>query len=133
MAYVSVPKDLNKVKSKVLFNLTKRQLVCFTPAVLVGVPFFFLTKGSLGNSSATLLMILIMLPFFMFAMYERNGEPFEVYLKHFIQTKFIRQKERPYQTNNFYAVLSKQEELRKEVKTIVTERQRKEPHKSAKA
>lgn len=133
MAYVSVPKDLNKVKSKVLFNLTKRQLVCFTPAVLIGVPFFFLTKGSLGNSSATLLMILVMLPFFMFALYERNGEPLEVYLKHFIQTKFIRQKERPYQTNNFYAVLSKQEELRKEVKTIVTERQRKETHKSAKA
>lgn len=133
MAYVSVPKDLNKVKSKVLFNLTKRQLVCFTPAVLIGVPFFFLTKGSLGNSSATLLMILVMLPFFMFALYERNGEPLEVYLKHFIQTKFIRQKERPYQTNNFYAVLSKQEELRKEVKTIVTERQKKEAHKSAKA
>lgn len=101
--------------------------------MLIGVPFFFLTKGSLGNSSATLLMILVMLPFFMFAMYERNGEPLEVYLKHFIQTKFIRQKERPYQTNNFYDVLSKQEELRKEVKTIVTEKQRKEAHKSAKA
>ena len=29
MAYVNVPKDLSKVKSKVLMNLTKRQLVCF--------------------------------------------------------------------------------------------------------
>lgn len=29
MAYVNVPKDLNKIKSKVLFNLTKRQLICF--------------------------------------------------------------------------------------------------------
>ena len=26
MAYVNVPKDLTKVKTKVLFNLTKRQL-----------------------------------------------------------------------------------------------------------
>lgn len=26
MAYVNVPKDLTKIKSKVLFNLTKRQL-----------------------------------------------------------------------------------------------------------
>ena len=26
MAYVSVPKDLTKVKNKVAFNLTKRQL-----------------------------------------------------------------------------------------------------------
>ena len=28
MAYVTVPKDLTHVKSKVLFGLTKRQLVC---------------------------------------------------------------------------------------------------------
>ena len=28
MAYVNVPKDLTKVKTKVLFNLTKRQLIC---------------------------------------------------------------------------------------------------------
>lgn len=29
MAYVPVPKDLTKVKTKVAFNLTKRQLICF--------------------------------------------------------------------------------------------------------
>ena len=27
MAYVTVPKDLTKIKSKVMFNLTKRQLI----------------------------------------------------------------------------------------------------------
>lgn len=29
MAYVPVPKDLSKIKTKLAFNLTKRQLVCF--------------------------------------------------------------------------------------------------------
>ena len=29
MAYVPVPKDLTKVKSKFILNLTKRQVVCF--------------------------------------------------------------------------------------------------------
>ena len=29
MPYVPVPKDLTKVKTKVAFNLTKRQLICF--------------------------------------------------------------------------------------------------------
>ena len=86
MAYVTVPKDLTKVKSKVMFNLTKRQLICFTPAVLLGVPLFFLSRGVLGNSTATLLMILVMLPFFFFAMYEKNGIPLEVYLQHMINT-----------------------------------------------
>ena len=37
MAYVTVPKDLTHVKSKVLFGLTKRQLVCFGGALLTGV------------------------------------------------------------------------------------------------
>ena len=36
MAYVSVPKDLTHVKSKVLFGLTKRQIVCFGAALLMG-------------------------------------------------------------------------------------------------
>ena len=27
-AYISVPRDLTRVKSKILFNLTKRQLIC---------------------------------------------------------------------------------------------------------
>ena len=38
MAFVPVPKDLNRVKTKVMFNLTKRQLICFSIAAAVGVP-----------------------------------------------------------------------------------------------
>jgi len=119
MAYVTVPKDLTKVKNKVLFNLTKRQIFCFSPAVLIGVPLFFLLKGSMGTSAASLVMILAMLPFFLLAMYERNGQTLEVIAKHFIRTKFLLPKERPYRTNNFYAVLERQDRLEKEVKAIV--------------
>ena len=38
MPYVPVPKDLTKVKTKLAFNLTKRQLICFSLAGLVGLP-----------------------------------------------------------------------------------------------
>ena len=75
MAYVTIPKDLSKVQSKVLFGLTKRQVICFGAAALIGVPLFFLAKGALGTTTAALCMILVMLPFFLFAMYERNGQP----------------------------------------------------------
>ena len=51
MAYVTVPKDLTKIKSKVMFNLTKRQLICFGAAVAIGLPLFFLTKDSAGNDN----------------------------------------------------------------------------------
>ena len=50
MAYVTVPKDLTHVKSTVVFGLTNRQLICFSGALVIGVPLYFLTRGALSNS-----------------------------------------------------------------------------------
>lgn len=125
MAYVPVPKDLSQVKTKVIFNLTKRQLICFAAALVVGLPLFFLLKGSAGTSLAAFAMILVMLPCFLFAMYEKHGQPLEVVLKNIIQTKFIRPRERPYKTENFYSLLEKQRNLEKEVSAIVKRTQQK--------
>ena len=117
-AYIPVPRDLTRVKSKILFNLTKRQLVCFGAAALLGVPSFFLLR-KLGNISlAAMGMIIIMMPLFLLAMYERDGQPLEVIAKHFIETRFIRPKIRPYQTDNYYAVLHRQAVAEKEVEKI---------------
>ena len=119
MAYVPVPKDLSKVKTKVAFNLTKRQLVCFAAALGVGLPLFFLLKDSAGTSLAAMAMIVVMLPCFLVAMYEKHGQPLEVVVKNIIRTKFIAPKERPYRTDNFYSVLERQRKLEKEVSAIV--------------
>ena len=101
-----------------LLGLTKRQLVCFGSAALAGVPLFFLSKGSMGTTSAALCMILVMLPFFLFALYEKNGQTLEVILGHLIQCKFIRPKRRIYQTYNAYSALVRQAKLEKEVQAI---------------
>ena len=45
MAYVPVPKDLSKIKTKLAFNLTKRQLVCFSSAAAVGLPAYLFSRG----------------------------------------------------------------------------------------
>ena len=119
MAYVPVPKDLTKVKSKFLFNLTKRQLICFGGGALIGVPLFFLLRGSLGASSAAILMVLSMLPLFVMGLYEKNGRPLEKVLGDVIQTVFLRPKRRPYQTDNLYAALMRQEQMEREVQKIV--------------
>ena len=50
MAYVTVPKDLTKIKSKVMFNLTKRQLICFSAAVARLTAILF-DKGQRGNDN----------------------------------------------------------------------------------
>ena len=119
MPYVTVPKDVTKVKTKVLFNLTKRQLICFGGGLLIGVPLFFLTRGPLGNTTATMLMIFSMVPAFLLAMYERNGQHLEVVLRNMIRNVFLRPKKRLYRTNNFYAVIDRQNKLDKEVYRIV--------------
>ena len=119
MAYVPVPKDLTKVETKVMFNLTRRQLVCFTAGALVGVPLFLWLREPAGNSMAAMCMMLVMMPFFLLAMYEKHGQPLEVVVRNVIQTKFTRPKERPYRTENLYAVLEKQRNLEKEVSAIV--------------
>ena len=118
-AYIPVPRDLTKVKTKVFFNLTKRQLICFSAAAIIGLPSFFLLKA-LGNVSlASLGMIVIMLPLVFLAIYEKDGQPMEVIAKHFVESKFLRPKIRPYQTNNFYVALVRQQQLEKEVNAIV--------------
>ena len=99
MAYVPVPKDLTAVKTKVMFNLTKRQLICFSSGAALGVPLFFLLKGSIGTSAAVICMVVVMLPFFLLAMYEKNGQPLEKIIKNVIQVAFIRPKQRPYMKN----------------------------------
>ena len=119
MAYVPVPKDLTKVKSKFIFNLTKRQVICFGLGALVGVPLFFLTKDSIGVSMAATLMIVIMLPFFMFAMFERHGQPMEVLMQNFIQARFIRPRIRVYETENFYATVEQNIRNKREVRRIL--------------
>ena len=134
-SYISVPRDLTKVKSKVMFNLTKRQLICFGLAALVGVPSFFLLKLAFSISTSVMIMMVIMMPFFFLAMYEKHGQPLEVFLKHFIQANFVRPKGRPYKTDNYYAALIRQAKTEEEVDKIVriSEEREKERVRDAKA
>lgn len=68
-------------------------------------------------------MMIVMLPLFFLAMYEKDGQPLEVIAGHFIQAKFIRPKVRPYQTNNYYDALVRQYQLEKEVERIVFQKE----------
>ena len=118
MAYVPVPKDLTKVKTKVIFNLTKRQLICFGGGALIGVPLYFLLRGSLGSSPAAIVMVVSMLPFFLFGLYETDGQPLEKVLRDVADTLYRRPQARPYETNNLYAAIMRQDKMEKEVRRI---------------
>ena len=80
---------------------------------------FLFAPGPAGNSVAAMCMMLVMLPFFMLAMYEKHGQPLEKIIGNILKVAVIRPKQRPYRTNNFYAVLERQANLDKEVYDIV--------------
>ena len=107
MPFVPVPKDLNKVKTKVALNLTKRQLICFCTAGAIGVPAYLFTRGTLGSEGAMLLMIGLMLPLFFVAMYEKDGQPAEKILRNILRTRLWPGR-RPYVTNNLYEIIEKE-------------------------
>lgn len=117
---VAVPKNLSGIKTKVAFNLTKRQLICFSAAGAVGIPFYIFTKNVIGTQASALLMVVIMLPFFFLAMYEKDGFPAEKVLYFIIRQKFLTPGIRPYKSENLYRKLEEKEQMEREVRYLET-------------
>src|SRR5699024_10933080 len=120
VSHVNITKDLTEVKSKVVFGLTQRQLIFFALAALVAVPTYFLTRKSLGNDIALILLIVTALPFFFFALYEKNGQTPEKMLRNYFRVRFLTQQARPYRTENRFAALERQAYFDEEVKQLVS-------------
>lgn len=87
MAYVNVPKDLTKVKTKVALNLTKRQCIGFSIAAMVGFPIYLFARKIFSNEISMLLMILVSFPIIFTTLYEKDGLYFEKYLKYMWEKK----------------------------------------------
>ena len=116
MAYVPVPKDLTEVQTRLVLNLTKRQIVCFGAAAAVGTPLFLIFRGTLGNTVAMMLMIAAVIPAFFFAVYNKDGViPAEKFLLLLLRQKFFYPQIRIYRTENMYAYIEKAVNKEKEV------------------
>ena len=107
MAYVSVPKDMTAVKTRLILNLTKRQLVCFGAAAVIGVPIFLSFRGLMGNTGAMTMMIAAVIPAFFFAIYSKDGcIPAEKFILLILRQKIFYPRVRLYRTKNMYAYLA---------------------------
>ena len=94
MAYVPIPKDLNKVKTKVALNLTQRQLIGFTFAAMIGIPVYIFIKGFVPNDIAIIFLIISTLPIFFATLFEKDGLIFEKYFKYIYLHKFYQPQKR---------------------------------------
>lgn len=99
--YVRVPKDLNDLKEKFMFNLTKRQVICFGIGFLMGLPVFFIVRERSNISNAITFMGIVAAPAIICGLYKKNGVYFEQRIKHMIEF-FKRPKTRYYRSTNIF-------------------------------
>ena len=130
MAYAEIPRDVLKIKRRVVAGLTKRQLVCILIAAAIGLPLFFLLRKPLGSSTAAYVMVFAMIPAMLFAFYEHCGLPLERYLRDMLRVMFFRPKQRPYRTENYYEKLNTQIKYEEEVRKIVSDANKRKKQKA---
>lgn len=110
--YASIPKDLSEIKQKFLFGLTRRQVICFGIASAMGFPVFFLTKGVVGTTVATLFMAIVAAPAIICGIYKKNGLYFEKRAKYMLNY-FRSPQIKTYQSENVFEQISNAQEYYK--------------------
>ena len=90
----SQKRDLKKVKTKVAFNLTKRQLIGFTIAGMIGIPIYLFMRKVVPNDIAVIFLIVSTLPIFFITLFEKDGLSFEKYFKYIYLHKFYQPQKR---------------------------------------
>ncbi|MGN1314652.1 MAG: VirB4-like conjugal transfer ATPase, CD1110 family [Lachnospiraceae bacterium] len=136
MAYVTMTKDFSEVKKPISgIGLTKRQLIAFGSAGLVGLSVFFLLKIRFGLDIflSGMGMGLFALPIAFILLYKKDGMYIEKHIWFFYETYFIRNTDRPYETQNLYDLQLKEERFREEVEKIVYKGKSREEIKRIKA
>lgn len=68
-----------------------------------GIPAYLMNRGTIGNTGEMFLMLGIMLPAFLLAMYEKASLPLEKVVRNIIRATFLRPRIRAYRTENTYA------------------------------
>ncbi|MBR4343450.1 MAG: PrgI family protein [Lachnospiraceae bacterium] len=111
-------KDPTKVKSRFIGSFSKRQILCYGIAVLIGVPFYLLTKDIIGKESAALFMVALLFPAIICSIYEKDGLPAEKYFLRFIKWRFFRPMKREYRKENRFERMKRREQLVNEVQAL---------------
>lgn len=119
-----IPSDLTKIKTKVALNLTKRQLICFSIAIILALPIFFFTRKIIGMELSLILCMLEAVPFFLFGVYEKNGVPLERLILIKIRKEIIRPEVRRYKETNIYEEAKKKEEIRRKIESLERKEQK---------
>ena len=110
--------DLSKIKAKIIFGLTLRQIICFGLGLVVSLPFFFLTRKVIGLEMAAMLVMVMASPFFVLGIYEKNGLPIEWIIFFYIKRVKLRSQIRERKIITEKEREDRRETVRKEIKEL---------------
>lgn len=82
MAYININKDVDLIKNKIMFNMTKRQITGFVTAGILGIGLYFLTSNDIGVNLAVILMSSVMFPILFITFKEEENIFYEKYLEY---------------------------------------------------
>lgn len=118
--YVKIPKDPEGVKDKMIFNLTKRQIMFCGIGLALGMSAYWLTYKAIGTTGAAVILFCLGSPFFVMSKYAKYGVfTAEKNILNFIRW-LIYPKIRLYKTENIYRVIDEDIQYKKEVKMLET-------------
>ena len=108
MIEIRIPKEIQNFQEKFMFNLTLRQIMSIVMMVAINVPLYIFIRGSVGDSVAGFIVMIIAAPIGLYGFFRYNGMPFEKVFEAAVTTMFIYPQKRVYETENIYEGLLKE-------------------------
>ena len=120
MFEVRMPKEIRAYKEKLFFNMTARQLICSSIAVLSGALIYVKGKDFFGRELSQWLVIIIGMSLGSLGFFSKNGMPIEQYVYAILKTLFIYPRKRVYKSEDLidYCIEEEYRELKDELAEI---------------
>lgn len=103
MINVKICKDVKSAETKLIFNLTGRQLICVILAAVVSISAFLLLKPFLGIEPLFVVITFLCVPFVGIGFFKIYGLPLEKFLYIIWFDNFKSDANLKYKTENFYS------------------------------
>lgn len=112
MIEVKIPKEIRNFKSKVLFNLTLRQILSLLIGVGISIPTYIFGKKIIGEELASWFVMLISAPCFLIGFIKKNGMNYEKYFYIMLKFNFLTPRIRKYKVENIIIYLLNKDNIK---------------------
>lgn len=114
---VPIPKELKTIKSKLFFGLTKRQLIGFSSALVIGFPVFLLLKN-FNLEIALYGLFFTAFPVIFGTIFTKDGMPAETWIKLYLEYKYLNPQRRYFKVSKKNAKVAAERNMMHEKRKV---------------